>query len=242
MKNQKPKSGDILPWRNSSFTYERFYPRGLKDNNPCITKWAGHPFKGPEYRCGKCLGCDQFCMWLVLLSDFKGSKDILDFNSSVLWARYKNWRIKNLDVWLTSECRSLVFEMRKRVLARKKSREVDAWAKKLEEMERAGEYPASIPERVTSAQSARFLRAERIRLQACTCCTKADISRVYKNARWIGAHVDHRVALALGGKHCVHNLQILSVYDHRRKTAVDMQKIAAAKRFTLSVARLASMC
>jgi 5-methylcytosine-specific restriction endonuclease McrA len=45
--------------------------------------------------------------------------------------------------------------------------------------------------------------------------------------------VDHVIALALGGTHCVKNLQILSVEEHKEKTRRDRAEIrrqhAAAK-------------
>jgi hypothetical protein len=67
----------------------------------------------------------------------------------------------------------------------------------------------------------------------CHCCTSAQFKVVYKAAELIGGEVDHVLALALGGLHCVKNLQILSVEQHKEKTKQDLaecrRRHAAAK-------------
>jgi hypothetical protein len=77
-------------------------------------------------------------------------------------------------------------------------------------------------------------RAERERkftvAQRCKCCGAKEFAQIYTIAHWCGAHVDHIKPLALGGPHCCKNLQILTVADHRKKTAKDMRDIAQARR------------
>jgi 5-methylcytosine-specific restriction endonuclease McrA len=74
------------------------------------------------------------------------------------------------------------------------------------------------------------LSRERLRGRACECCFGIDFQEIYQRAEMQGAHVDHIVALALGGKHCAKNLQILSIEQHLIKTAADMRAIALARR------------
>jgi 5-methylcytosine-specific restriction endonuclease McrA len=64
--------------------------------------------------------------------------------------------------------------------------------------------------------------------QRCLCCTNADIQNVYAVAALCGAdsHVDHKVALRLGGLHCVKNLQPLTMSAHVEKTKQDNRLIA----------------
>ena len=73
------------------------------------------------------------------------------------------------------------------------------------------------------------------RSQSCTCCTLADVAAVYARARPFLDEVDHIVPLALGGAHCVKNLQILTIEDHRKKTAADNIAIRAARSNALLV-------
>lgn len=77
------------------------------------------------------------------------------------------------------------------------------------------------------AQEAR--RRARKRNQLCTCCTPEGVLAVYK-ACPPGHEVDHKIPIAVGGLHCVHNLQILSETDHLKKTSEDRRNIAAVKR------------
>lgn len=53
--------------------------------------------------------------------------------------------------------------------------------------------------------------------QLCECCTRAEVEIIYTLCP-PGHEVDHRTPLALGGKHCRHNLQYLTEADHARKT------------------------
>lgn len=66
--------------------------------------------------------------------------------------------------------------------------------------------------------------------QRCKCCTPADFEAVYARAVPFVHEVDHIVPLALGGLHCAKNLQVLTVEDHRLKTARDYIDIATARR------------
>ncbi len=75
--------------------------------------------------------------------------------------------------------------------------------------------------------------------QLCTCCTSAEVRAVYLACPH-GHEVDHRTPLALGGLHCVQNLQILGKAEHVKKTArEDLKNIAAIKSVwrTLGIAK-----
>ena len=69
-----------------------------------------------------------------------------------------------------------------------------------------------------------------IKVQRCSCCTDAEIQRIYLVAALMPYEVDHGRPLELGGPHCCHNLQILSPEAHRIKTVQDNHAIRAAKR------------
>lgn len=80
---------------------------------------------------------------------------------------------------------------------------------------------------------ARANRVARNRLQAinrCTCCTYAQLNSFYIIAVWCGAEVDHKIPLAMGGKHCCSNLQILTVVNHKKKTRIDAARIGWRRR------------
>jgi len=66
--------------------------------------------------------------------------------------------------------------------------------------------------------------ARRRAVSKCTCCTAEQFRAVYWAAELVGGEVDHVRALALGGIHCVKNLQILSVEAHKEKTKSDLAK------------------
>ena len=66
--------------------------------------------------------------------------------------------------------------------------------------------------------------------QTCSCCAKEDFDRIYREAQEKGYEVDHIEPLGLGGLHCLSNLQILSVEDHKEKTKKDIAKIAKHKQ------------
>jgi 5-methylcytosine-specific restriction endonuclease McrA len=72
--------------------------------------------------------------------------------------------------------------------------------------------------------AAKFSR-ERDRGRTCDCCVPKDFIAIYREAGLIDAEVDHIVALALGGKHCVKNLQVLTLEQHRMKTNADMREV-----------------
>jgi hypothetical protein len=71
---------------------------------------------------------------------------------------------------------------------------------------------------------AKYLR-EAARGRVCSCCVRADFLEIYRQAALMESEVDHIRALALGGKHCVRNLQILSLAEHRLKTDADMREV-----------------
>jgi hypothetical protein len=66
--------------------------------------------------------------------------------------------------------------------------------------------------------------------QRCECCSAAALRAIYKAAALLRAEVDHRKPLAIGGKHCCKNLQILSPAAHRAKTARDLKCIARRRK------------
>jgi 5-methylcytosine-specific restriction endonuclease McrA len=67
------------------------------------------------------------------------------------------------------------------------------------------------------------------RLQLCTCCIKEQFEAIYAAAQLTGYEVDHIVPLALGGMHCLRNLQTLSRKDHQVKTSRDHAAIWARR-------------
>jgi hypothetical protein len=90
-------------------------------------------------------------------------------------------------------------------------------------------WGAANPEKLRAKCAKR--RAAKL-LQRCTCCTDAQIWLLYFAAKPWGpeAEIDHRVPLALGGKHCAKNLVLLPTPAHREKTKADVRAIAEAKR------------
>jgi hypothetical protein len=93
-----------------------------------------------------------------------------------------------------------------------------AWAK-----ENPGAKRASVAKRRALKKSQRC---------PVTCCTDAQIAEKYKQAALCGAgaHVDHILALELGGAHCVKNLMPMTAEDHIEKTKIDAGLIADARR------------
>lgn len=83
-------------------------------------------------------------------------------------------------------------------------------------------HPAKIKARVARQ------RARRRNLK-CTCCKPSDFHAVYDLALLIGGEVDHVRPLALGGPHCVCNLQVLTAEDHKAKTRLDKVAIRKAR-------------
>lgn len=69
----------------------------------------------------------------------------------------------------------------------------------------------------------------RQRNQRCSCCSKEAIAEIYVKAKANGGQVDHIIPVSLGGAHCLKNLQILTVAEHKEKTARDKRIIAAAR-------------
>jgi hypothetical protein len=68
--------------------------------------------------------------------------------------------------------------------------------------------------------------------QRCTCCTDAEIQKLYDIATLCGAgaHVDHIVQLALGGPHCAKNLEALTAEAHIEKSKRDAALRAESRR------------
>jgi 5-methylcytosine-specific restriction endonuclease McrA len=86
-------------------------------------------------------------------------------------------------------------------------------------------YQKAHPDQVKANVARR--RAAR-RSAKCECCAPADFRPVYDMAFLLAWEVDHIKPLALGGEHCVKNLQVLSVEAHKEKTRADRKAIRAA--------------
>ena len=129
-------------------------------------------------------------------------------NSKKLNAANKKWRRKNSD-------RKRASTYAWRAAHPDKVREMSArWRAK------------SLPRRMAN----NALRRARKRQQACTCCKPSEIVALYVAARLTGCEVDHVLALALGGRHCLKNLQILTKEAHKEKTKRDRLLIAQVRR------------
>jgi HNH endonuclease len=72
-------------------------------------------------------------------------------------------------------------------------------------------------------------RARNLARTFCKCCSNKARIRIYALAQVQHKEVDHRKPLALGGKHCCKNLQLLTPSAHRKKTARDMRAIRRMK-------------
>lgn len=70
------------------------------------------------------------------------------------------------------------------------------------------------------------VRRAREYAQLCECCDFDRFRSIYEAAEWLHCEVDHRVPLAAGGAHCVKNLQILTIEQHKVKTKLDRKLIA----------------
>ena len=66
--------------------------------------------------------------------------------------------------------------------------------------------------------------------QICTCCSNVLFDFIYSLARPGIDQVDHIRPLAVGGRHCSKNLQILTIEEHKLKTQKDMAEIAAVRK------------
>jgi 5-methylcytosine-specific restriction endonuclease McrA len=93
-------------------------------------------------------------------------------------------------------------------------------------------YANSVARRAHVKLETAYRRAA-IANRKCICCTNIMFRTVYAASELVGGEVDHIKAIALGGKHCVKNLQILSVEEHKEKTKRDLAECrrlrAAAK-------------
>lgn len=74
-------------------------------------------------------------------------------------------------------------------------------------------------------------RAQKL-MQRCGCCSDAEITKIYGIAALCGpgAHVDHKTQLALGGHHCVKNLEALTAEEHYEKSKRDTKVRADSHR------------
>lgn len=73
-------------------------------------------------------------------------------------------------------------------------------------------------------------RARKLK-QTCGCCTSEQIAAFYERAHEQNREVDHKLALALGGPHCLKNLEALTPADHKFKTVNwDAPLIASERR------------
>jgi 5-methylcytosine-specific restriction endonuclease McrA len=82
------------------------------------------------------------------------------------------------------------------------------------------------PEQINALTAIR--RANRFQ-QQCGCCSRVQLRAPFLIAGLIKGHVDHKIPLALGGHHCVKNLESLTVEAHREKTKVDIKLIVMSK-------------
>jgi HNH endonuclease len=73
-------------------------------------------------------------------------------------------------------------------------------------------------------------RARNLARALCKCCSNTARVRIYALAQVQRKEVDHRKPLALGGKHCCKNLQLLTPAAHRKKTTIDQRAIRASRR------------
>lgn len=83
------------------------------------------------------------------------------------------------------------------------------------------------PEKINALNQRRRARKQNA---LCDCCTSADFQSVYDLARLAGFEVDHIEPLALGGKHCRRNLQLMTPEAHKAKTASDKRRIAEVRQ------------
>ena len=89
----------------------------------------------------------------------------------------------------------------------------------------------SHPEKVRAyAAHRRALKAR----QLCTCCERTAVDAVFNSAP-PGFEVDHKIALRLGGLHCLHNLQVLTEAAHLEKTKQDIKLIADVRWLERSI-------
>lgn len=81
-------------------------------------------------------------------------------------------------------------------------------------------------------------RRARKKNQVCTCCTPEDILSKFRR---MPSHyeLDHIIPIAIGGLHCLKNLQALTPEAHKLKTKADMKAIAAHRRNSVSLAHAA---
>jgi 5-methylcytosine-specific restriction endonuclease McrA len=84
--------------------------------------------------------------------------------------------------------------------------------------ERNRRYAAS-PKGLAAKAEKEARRRARIKSQTCDCCTPADIRPIYLEAQEKGLEVDHIIALANNGPHCLKNLQLLTKAENIRKGA-----------------------
>lgn len=132
-------------------------------------------------------------------------------------------------VWLTA------YTKRPEVKARAQERDRVRYAtnphRKAQQKE-ADRKRAFSPKRLVQKRAQSAIRRALKLQQVCHCCTALDIRRFYENAPQ-GYEVDHKWPLALGGLHCVKNLEALTQEAHRMKTfGWDAPLIATARRIT----------
>jgi 5-methylcytosine-specific restriction endonuclease McrA len=75
----------------------------------------------------------------------------------------------------------------------------------------------------------RASRRARVRKQKCQCCKFQAFVDLYATATLFDYEVDHIIPLALGGAHCLKNLQLLTPEEHLAKSKVDIATIATAR-------------
>jgi 5-methylcytosine-specific restriction endonuclease McrA len=85
--------------------------------------------------------------------------------------------------------------------------------------------------RLSKTRRNSFKRRALLKKARCYCCTKTQFDAIYVLAKSMGNHeVDHVQPLALGGAHCLQNLQILTLEEHIKKTSTEIRLIIQAWR------------
>lgn len=92
-------------------------------------------------------------------------------------------------------------------------------------------WAARNPEKVKAISKAKYLRRKaehlalvrrrklRLRRAICDCCAPISFKFMYLQAQSLKMEVDHVQPISKGGKHCLHNLQLLERSANRAKAA-----------------------
>jgi len=84
------------------------------------------------------------------------------------------------------------------------------------------QYKQRHPDRVAVRQAAsNAKRRALLKERTCSCCDRDTFHSIYEFARIGGFHVDHILALSLGGMHCEKNLQLLTPEANLEKARME---------------------